>query len=77
MITLYLWKNDRELLKLYSSVIKSVIACYLRSGKCPSLLRQKRHKGCITFEESAFYFPPTLSRELLIFPLKLDFWIFG
>jgi hypothetical protein len=48
LITLYLWKNDRELLKLYSSVIKSVIACYLRSGECPSLLRQKRHKGCIT-----------------------------
>ena len=29
------------------------------------------------FEEAAFYFPLTPSRELLIFPLKLDFWIFG
>jgi hypothetical protein len=39
----------------------------------PALLRQKRHKGCITSSKSQLFFPLTLSRELLIFPLNPSF----
>jgi len=52
LINLYLWRASEA---IYSSVIKSVIACYLRSGKCPALLRQKRHKGCITSSKSQLF----------------------